>query len=118
MDEVEARRGLDRERQATVARIQSMSRDFEAIVASSIDSNADDEHDPEGSTVAYDRAQTAALLNEAQDYLGHIDLALDRLAKGRYFTCDGCGTPIAPERLSARPATRHCIQCASSTRSD
>jgi RNA polymerase-binding transcription factor len=115
MDEIEARQGLEQERRATLARIQSMSRDFEAIVESSIDSNADDEHDPEGSTVAYDRAQTAALLNEAQDYLDDIDRALDRLAKGRYFTCDGCGAPIDAERLSARPATRHCIQCASST---
>jgi RNA polymerase-binding transcription factor DksA len=118
MDESAARNALELERQTTLARIQAMKSDFEAIVSAVVDSNADDEHDPEGSTIAYDRAQTAALLSEAQEYLGDIDQAFDRLANGRYFNCAVCGAHIAPERLSARPAARSCIQCASSTGTD
>lgn len=102
------------EREATLARIGSMEADFEAIVAGAVDSNADDEHDPEGSTIAYDRAQTAALLGEARTYLGDLDRAFERLDSGRYTVCDVCGTQIASERLAARPAARTCIRCASS----
>jgi len=118
MDEAAARNALELERETTLARIRSMRGDFEAIVAAAVDSNADDEHDPEGSTIAYDRAQTAALLSEAQEYLSDIDEAFERLANGRYFNCAVCGAPIAHERLSARPAARTCIQCASSTPTD
>jgi DnaK suppressor protein len=118
MDEPAAKEALEAERMTTLARIESMSRDFEAIVEGAVDSNTDDEHDPEGSTIAYDRAQTAALLSEAQGYLGEIDEAFDRLANGEYFNCDVCGAPMAPERLSARPAARRCVQCASSARTD
>jgi DnaK suppressor protein len=118
MDEAAARHALELERQTTLARIQSMRRDFEAIVSAAVDSNADDEHDPEGSTIAYDRAQTAALLSEAQEYLVDIDEAFVRLANDRYFHCAVCGAQITPERLSARPAARRCVQCASSTRTD
>jgi DnaK suppressor protein len=113
MDEAKARDALEWERHSTLARIQSMRRDFEAIVSAAVDSNADDEHDPEGSTIAYDRAQTAALLSAAEEYLGEIDEAFDRLANGRYYNCSACGAPLSPERLSARPTARRCVQCAS-----
>jgi RNA polymerase-binding transcription factor len=113
MNEAAAREALEWERRTTLARIRSMRADFEAIVSATVDSNADDEHDPEGSTIAYDRAQTAALLVEAEGYMGEIDDAFDRLTNGRYFNCAECGAQIAPERLSARPATRLCVQCAS-----
>jgi DnaK suppressor protein len=103
---------LSAERQSTLARIDALTSDLEAIIAGSIDANSDDEHDPEGSTIAYDRAQTAALLNEAHAYLADLDVAATRLAGGTYAICDRCGGTIASERLLARPATRTCIDCA------
>jgi DnaK suppressor protein len=105
---------LKAEREATTARIAAMTADFDEIVATSLDMNGDDEHDPEGSTIAYERAQVAALLSEAQGALEDLDLALARVAEGTYGRCEGCGGRIATERLSARPATRTCIGCASS----
>jgi DnaK suppressor protein len=62
MDESTARARLGAERQTTIARIQEMTVDFDGIVESSVDANIDDEHDPEGPTVAFERAQLAALL--------------------------------------------------------
>jgi RNA polymerase-binding transcription factor DksA len=97
-------------------RIGAMSAELEGIISASAGSNADDEHDPEGSTLAYERARVAALLAEAQDALGDLDRALARLDAGTYFDCERCGSPIAPERLEARPGTRTCIRCASSAR--
>ena len=73
----------------------------------------DDEHDPEGATIAFERAQLAGLLESAGDHLASLDDALDRLREGRYGTCEVCGRPIDPARLAARPAARTCITCAS-----
>jgi len=102
------------EREATLARIQAMTADFEGIVTASAGSNTDDEHDPEGSTIAYERAQVAALLAEARRHLDDLDRALERLGNGSYALCERCGSGITLERLAARPATRSCIRCAAS----
>ncbi len=104
------------ERQVTMARIAAMTTDFDAIVAASSGSNIDDEHDPEGPTLAFERAQVAALLDQARAYLCELDLALTRLDAGVYSVCEGCGVQIATDRLEARPATRTCIVCSSAPR--
>ena len=109
--QAEVRPALEAARRATRARLAALDADFEAIVASA-DSNADDEHDPDGSTIAFERAQVAALRAEARAQLVDLDQAEVRRAAGRHATCEGCGGPIAPERLVARPATQVCIACA------
>lgn len=113
MDE---RAALRAERAATLERIQALTADFDGIVAASADTNADDEHDPEGPTIAFERAQIAALLAQARAYLGDVERATDRLDDGTYTVCEGCGGSIAADRLAARPATRTCIRCATSAR--
>ncbi|HWE66319.1 MAG TPA: TraR/DksA C4-type zinc finger protein [Acidimicrobiales bacterium] len=113
MDEVTARHHLESERAATVSRIRTMRGDYEAIIAGSVDANADDEHDPEGATVAFERAQVGSLLAEAEATLAELDRAMVRLKEGTYWRCDQCGGPIASERLEARPAASSCIRCAS-----
>jgi DnaK suppressor protein len=112
--EADVREMVDAEWEMTTSRIGAMSVAFDEIVAGSAGSNGDDEHDPEGSTVAFERAQVGALLREARAYLGDLERALVRLEAGDYWTCESCGGPIAPERLAARPATRACIGCAGS----
>ncbi len=100
-------------RAETARTIASLTADFDAVVRASTDANADDEHDPEGSTVAFERAQLAALLAAARADLAEIDSAIDRLNDGSYGRCEQCGTAIGQERLLARPAARRCVQCAS-----
>jgi DnaK suppressor protein len=112
LDELAMREVLAAERASTLARLSAMTADYEGIVAASVDTNADDEHDPEGSTIAFERAQVAALVAQARAYLGDLDLAVARLGQGTYTVCERCGSPIAPERLAARPAARTCIDCA------
>jgi DnaK suppressor protein len=118
MDASTTRDLLISERQVTVARIAAMTTDFDAIVAASSCSNIDDEHDPEGPTLAFERSQVAALLDQARTYLGELDQAVTRLDAGVYSTCERCGALIVSERLAARPAARTCIECASSSRPD
>jgi RNA polymerase-binding transcription factor DksA len=76
----------------------------------------DDEHDPEGVTIAYQRAQLHGLLAGARAELADINRARERLAAGHYGMCVRCGAPISEQRLDALPATSHCIGCAETTR--
>lgn len=103
---------LSVERDRTAAQIDSLSRDFDSIVESCASDAYDDEHDPEGHTVAYERQQVAALLREARSHLVQIDLAVDRLDAGTYGRCDACRETIALARLASRPAASTCITCA------
>ena len=82
---------------------------MDRLVAASRDSNADDEHDPEGQTIAYERSQLAALTGGARERLAELDAALDRVAAGTYGRCTVCGETIAAGRLEARPTARTCL---------
>ena len=90
----------------------TMALDLEALFAASRDSNADDEHDPEGATIGFERAQLTALLAAVRERIVEVDAALGRVDAATYGVCEGCGEPIAEERLAARPFARRCIACA------
>lgn len=111
---VEAR--LAEERAHTLARIEALTRQVEGIVEAAAWTTNDDEHDPEGATVAYERAQAQHLLSAARAELAELDRAINRLAGGTYGRCERCGGAIGDGRLDALPATRTCIACADSRR--
>ena len=104
---------LERDRAATLTQRDELAQVLDDIVAAATDVATDDEHDPEGSTIAYERSRTKAMIDQAADHLSEIALALERLEAGSYGRCVRCGGPIAPERLEARPVVRTCIACAS-----
>ncbi|WP_308042409.1 TraR/DksA C4-type zinc finger protein [Micromonospora sp. PLK6-60] len=108
----DARAALRRARAETRSQIAALSRDLDGVIDASLDSNADDEHDPEGATIAFERAQVTALLADARRRLAELDAALDRLDAGTYGTCERCGSPIPAERLAVRPSARTCVGCA------
>jgi DnaK suppressor protein len=111
-DRADARARLLAQRRQTEQRLAGLTGTFTDMVHASADSNADDEHDPEGATIAFERSQVGALITQARDQLAELDAAEARLAAGRYGTCEACGGPIADERLEARPFARTCIGCA------
>ena len=78
---------LDAERAQTVRRLAALTGDFDEVVAASRDTNADDEHDPEGATIAFERSQLAALVRQARQHLAEVETAADRLADGTYGIC-------------------------------
>jgi RNA polymerase-binding protein DksA len=103
---------LGTERIAALAQIEALTREFDSVVAASQSSNADDEHDPEGATIAFERQQVVALLEQARRRLADVEAAVRAVEAGTYGICEACGRPIAAERLAARPAARTCIDCA------
>ncbi|WP_066953297.1 TraR/DksA family transcriptional regulator [Streptomyces lushanensis] len=107
-----AHRRLAAERAGTIAEIAFLSRDFAQIVEANALVAVDDEHDPEGSSTAFERAHVAALLARAEERLADLDRALERLERGDYGRCGVCGGPIPAERLEARPAASTCVPCA------
>jgi len=106
------RQSLAGVRRRALARLVDLSGDYAGMVEASRDSNADDEHDPEGATIAFERAQLAAVLRQATADLDELDAAVRRVDEGTYGACERCRRPIAPARLEARPAARRCIGCA------
>ena len=98
---------------AAATRLAALERDFVSSVAAADTANTDDEHDPEGATIAFERQHVAALIEIAREQLRELSDALVRLDEGRYGNCVRCGAPIGRERLVARPAASLCIGCAS-----
>ncbi len=97
-------------------RVAALEREFAGIAEAASAGGTDDEHDPEGATLAFERQHAAALLEAAREQLAAVDAALAREAAGRYGRCDGCGQPIGADRLAARPAAALCIRCAAAAR--
>ena len=102
---------VDAERVQVTERASSLERELASLAEQQSLTSHDDEHDPEGVTIAVQRAQLQGLLNAARTELTELDRAAERLADGTYGHCRVCGDVIAPERLEALPATTTCIRC-------
>jgi RNA polymerase-binding transcription factor DksA len=105
---------LEVARDETLRRVAELEQEFASIVASAAEgsSGGDDEHDPEGATIAFERQHVAALLDQARSQLAAIGAAARKLDAGSYDRCDVCGGPIGAARLAARPAALTCVRCA------
>lgn len=91
------------------AALAALSADMLSVSDLRRDSNVDDEHDPEGSTIAFELSQSATLMRDIDTRITELEAALKRLNQGSYGNCEMCRMPIAQGRLEARPWTRYCI---------
>ena len=103
---------LEAERRRTQERLARLEQDHDGFVEASRNSNADDEHDPEGATIAFERSQVETLARRLRGHLVELDAALARVEAGSYGTCQVCGRAIPDARLDARPAALTCVGCA------
>jgi RNA polymerase-binding transcription factor DksA len=112
-DHFDARDRLESDRLETEQRLAGLTGTFTDIVEASESSNADDEHDPEGATIAFERSQVGALIAQARAHLAELDAAESRIAEGSYGICERCALPIPAGRLEVRPVARRCVTCSS-----
>ena len=108
-DPVSALHARAAELDALLARLDA---DDVAVRADRADQTADDEHDPEGSTLSGEWQRIEALRRSAASERAEVDAALARVAAGRYGVCAVCGAPIPEGRLEARPFATTCVACA------
>lgn len=95
-------------------RVRDLESELDDLEASTAES-PDDEHDPEGATIGFERARVTGLLERARAELDALHRAADRAEGGAYGRCAVCGQPIPAERLEALPATERCVTCAAAT---
>ncbi len=100
------------EQEQAVATEESLVAEYEGILDASADANLDDEHDPEGATVGFERARVVSLLRQTRGRLSALAAASDRIRTGAYGTCRQCGRRISFDRLVAFPTAETCISCA------
>lgn len=72
----------------------------------------DDEHDPDGAPASEEWSRLEGIRRSHRESLATIDVVAGRIADGVGHLCTGCGGPIAPGRLEARPDALTCIDCA------
>jgi RNA polymerase-binding transcription factor DksA len=108
----DARGRLLAEAQRAREQLAALTREFDAVVAAAEARPPDDEHDPDGATVGFERAQLTTLIDTTRQHLRDLDAALLRVDAGEYGRCVRCGEPIAPERLAALPGATLCVTCA------
>jgi DnaK suppressor protein len=67
----------------------------------------------DSSQVTAERGEAEALAAKLRETLDEVEAALEKMEGGTYGTCEDCGKQINPARLEAKPAAKHCIDCAS-----
>jgi DnaK suppressor protein len=107
---------LAADREQTRLVIERTLEEMAAFVSARNDAPTDDEHDPEGPTLAFERSQASAMLRQSEQHLTDIDAALLRMDLGTYGLCANCGNDIALGRLQVRPQAALCIRCAEHVR--
>jgi DnaK suppressor protein len=103
---------VEAEQERTARRVASLEAIVAAIVEGSELTSTDDEHDPEGATIAYERAQASALLRQARADREALVMTRRQLDEGRQMVCAVCGSDIDLERVAALPTTTRCVRCA------
>lgn len=113
MVDVEATRAaLESARTAIATQIQSLERDLAETVYAQRDGGVRfDEDSSEGEGLIVEADRLRALLRAEREALAACNDALERLARGTYGTCVGCGQVIAAERLVVLPFTDLCVGC-------
>lgn len=109
---MDIRQRLRRDLADNDTRLDELAQQRARMIAAAESSNVDDEHDPEGATIAFEREQLGALIRLTQRHRDDVIRALAMLDAGTYGTCERCGEAISTDRLEARPTARTCIVCA------
>jgi DnaK suppressor protein len=84
-----------------------------AVEALRLEQNTDRAGDDEvdSGTKASERERALSLIHSIAERRRQVEYAMVRLADGGYGWCEGCGSPIAVERLAVFPSATSCVAC-------
>jgi DnaK suppressor protein len=111
-DEVRARIHTEQHRLQLL--VDSLDKSFADLTEAADASPPDDEHDPEGHTIAFERSQLTSRRDGFLRSIAELEAAAARLDDPESALCLGCAEPIPHERRLAMPSTTRCIDCARS----
>ncbi|MCA5923818.1 MULTISPECIES: TraR/DksA family transcriptional regulator [Curtobacterium] len=103
------RPALDSERARNERLLLQVERSMRDVSDARQDANSDDEHDPEGATLAWERGSLGAVRDDARRRIEQVDAALARLDAGTYGRCTVGGEPVPEARLAAVPWAATCV---------
>lgn len=112
MDTARFRALLDARRAELEELLARLERDEASIRHDRADATADDEHDPEGTTLSGEWQKLDGLQRSMKAELAEVVAALGRIDDGTYGRCIRCGQPIPTGRLEVRPMATMCVPCA------
>lgn len=69
-----------------------------------------DNHPGDTATDLYEREKDLSLDEHAKQELAELQLALERIGKGKYGMCTVCGKDISSERLKTLPTATTCVE--------
>jgi len=110
LDDLRSR--LCADRKAATDAIESTKEAMASFLDARRGVEVDDEHDPEGATLALQFTESSALLSNSRHHLDQVNAALGRMTSGTYGSCESCGIDIPLARLEARPFAAQCVRCA------
>ena len=112
IDTAEYRTRLEEEKARLLHAVNFLEKENQGSISDELGELAEggtDNHLGDTATAMFDRELEEGLEEGAKETLIEIDAALQRIEAGTYGICEGCGKPIAAERLSALPWARLCI---------
>lgn len=107
--DLDPRTALESERARSGKLLADVERSMRDVSDARDGANVDDEHDPEGATLAWERGSLGAVRDDAVRRLDLVDRALARLDAGTYGRCAVGGEPIPAARLAAVPWAVTCV---------
>lgn len=73
--------------------------------------SAYEDHPADLASETFEREKDLAIGESVEGMLGKVINALEKIERGTYGTCDGCGRPIKKARLKALPFATLCLEC-------
>jgi DnaK suppressor protein len=110
IDDVRLR--IHEERHRLQALVDSLTANFADLAEAADASPPDDEHDPEGHTIAFERSQLTSRRDEYLRTIAELAEAERRLDDVGAALCQSCGDEIPHERRLAVPTSTRCVNCA------
>ena len=100
------------ERRRLQSLVESLTANLDDLTKAADASPPDDEHDPEGHTIAFERSQLTGRRDSYLRTIAELIAAETRLDDPQSALCEACAEPIPHERRLAVPTTTQCVECA------